>query len=434
MSIPSKVFEHILFKKLYEHCAEYLHVSQYGFRKNRSPIIQLITFLQKVYNGIESQQDIHILFTDFSKAFDRVDHGILLQKLHDIGVRGNLFEVLKSYLYGRSQRARIANELSKEILVTSGVPQGSILSPLLFLIFINDLPGKCEHIIPLLFADDAKFLSVGFSQNLAQKDLDVLLEWTKLNKLPFNMDKCNHMEIGKSQKQLKFGDELIQLVSVQSDLDLTISNDLKWNLHIDKACSKAIRVFHMIKRNVSNLNTEAKLNLYKSMVVPVILYGSPCYGMSKYVMSELENIQRRVVNWIKLGNESYKEKLYSLSILPLPMYVQINNLLLLSNMLSGRYASPMLKIPIYSSFSRHNLFQLKRPNRKILEEDFFFQTCRLADSLKIDLLNQIDLKKTLLNLFWRNFENYDERYKCSWRLACDCTLNNCRSKTSISNL
>ena len=248
------------------------------------------------------------------------------------------------------------------------------------------------------------------------------------------MDKCNHMEIGKSQKQLKFGDELIQMVSVQSDLGLTISNDLKWNLHIDKACSKAIRVFHMIKRNVSNLNTEAKLNLYKSMVVPVILYGSPFYGMSKYVMSELENIQRRVVNWIKLGNESYKEKLYSLSILPLPMYVQINNLLLLSKMLSGRYASPMLKIPIYSSFSRHNLFQLKRPNRKILEEDFFFQTCRLADSLKIDLLNQIDLKKTLLNLFWRNFENYDERYKCSWRLACDCTLNNCRSKTSISNL
>ena len=88
------------------------------------------------------------------------------------------------------------------------------------------------------------------------------------------MDKCNHMEIGKSQKQLKFGDELIQMVSVQSDLGLTISNDLKWNLHIDKACSKAIRVFHMIKRNVSNLNTEAKLNLYKSMVVPVILYGT----------------------------------------------------------------------------------------------------------------------------------------------------------------
>ena len=434
MSIPSKTFEHILFKKLYEHCAEYLHVSQYGFRKNRFPIIQLITFLQKVYNGIESQQEIDILFTDFSKAFDRVDHGILLQKLHDIGVRGNLFEVLKSYLYDSSQRVRIANELSIEIPVTSGVPQGSILSPMLFLIFINDLPGKCEHIIPLLFADDAKFLSVGLSQNMAQKDLDVLLEWTKLNQLPFNMDKCNHMKIGESEKQLKFGDELIQMVSVQSDLGLTISNDLKWNLHIGKACSKAIRVFHMIKRNVSNLNTEAKLNLYKSMVVPVILYGSPCYGMSKYVMSELEKIQRRVVNWIKLGNESYKKSYTLYQFYPYPCTSRSTIFSYFLKMLSGRYASPMLKLPIYSSFSRHNLFQLKRPNRKILEEDYFSQTCRLADSLKIDLLNQIDLKKTLLNLFWRNFENYDERYKCSWRLACDCTLNNCRSKTSISNL
>ena len=95
------------------------------------------------------------------------------------------------------------------------------------------------------------------------------------------------MEIGEIQKQFNFGDELLHRVSVQSDLGLMISKDLKWNLHLDKACSKAIRVFHMIKRNVSNLNTEAKLNLYKLCAVPVILHGCPCYGMSKYVISEL---------------------------------------------------------------------------------------------------------------------------------------------------
>ena len=431
LCIPSKIFEHMLFKPLYKHCEKYFHNSQYGFRKNLSPIIQLITFLQKVYEGIASRQEIDIIFTDFSKAFDKVDHAILLKKIHDIGIRGKLFKVLKSYISGRTQKVRVANELSEEFLVTSGVPQGSILSPLLFLIFINDLPNQCENIFSWLFADDAKFVSIGLPVPVIQNDLDAIQKWTDPNNLPFNKKKCRHMEIGDGQKQLKFGEEIIQKTSIKIDLGLIISDDMKWNEHIDMVCLKAIRVFYMIKRNVSNLTAKAKLNLYKSMIVPILLYGSPCYGMSKYVMSELESVQRRVVNWIKFGDESYKDKLSSISILPLPMYIQINNLLLLSKMLSGRYETPMLKIPVYTDFSRYSLFQLKRPNRKILEEDFFFQTCRLADALRLDLRDQIGLKKKLLQLFWREFKNYDQGNKCSWRLACDCTQNNCRNKTTI---
>ena len=98
--------------------------------KSLPPNIQLITFHQNVYNGIVSQQEIDIMFTGFFIDFDRPHHGTLLQKLHDLGVRENQFEVLKTYLSGRSQRVRLDNELSKEIPVTSGVPQGSILRPL----------------------------------------------------------------------------------------------------------------------------------------------------------------------------------------------------------------------------------------------------------------------------------------------------------------
>ena len=119
----------------------------------------------------------------------------------------------------------------------------------------------------------------------------------------------------------------IKEIGVEKDLGLTIPIDLNWNIYIDNACKKANRVFFMIIRNTNNLSRTAKLNLYKSMIVPVLTYASPCYGLSK---NELETIQKRVVKWIFPGTLEYKEKNAQLQILPLPMYIQINNILLLS--------------------------------------------------------------------------------------------------------
>ena len=128
-------------------------------------------------------------------------------------------------------------------------------------------------------------------------------------------------------------------------------------------------------------------------------------------------------------NKWYKDKLRSLSILPLPMYKQINNILLLSKLLSCRYDTSQLSLPSYSTLSRFVLFQPERP-KKILKT-FFNQSCRLADIFKIDLLNHSTLKKELLKIFWGNFHNYNKMNKCSWKLTCDCTLNNCRDKTKL---
>ena len=184
LATAGKFFEAIIFKRLYDHCSPLFSKSQFGFRKNRSTVLQLITFLQKVYKGIETNNDIDLIFTDFSKAFDKVDHGILFQKLYRIGIRGQIFNVLQSFITGRTQKVRVMNELSNEFKLSSGVPQGSLLSPLLFLIFINDLPDICNQMIPLLFADDAKFLSIGLKSENIQHDLNQLYEWTSLNKLP----------------------------------------------------------------------------------------------------------------------------------------------------------------------------------------------------------------------------------------------------------
>ena len=163
----------------------------------------------------------------------------------------------------------------------------------------------------------------------------------------------------------------------------------------------------------------------------LLVYGSPCYGLSKYNISQLENTQKRIVKWIIPRKDSYKEKLEKVPILPLPVYIQINNLLLLSKILGGRYDSQNLQLPIISSFSRLSMFQLDRPKNKTLENDFFHQTCRLSDFLRLNITNQTNLKKKVLTLFWQNFNNFTESDKCTWKMASDCTMNNCRSKTNI---
>ena len=171
-----------------------------------------------------------------------------------------------------------------EIKITSGVPQGSIIAPLLFLVFVNYLPSKCENLFPLMFADDAKFISIGTEPNLVQKDLNALLKWTETNYMPFKMDKCAHVSINSNENNFYFGNHVIEKKLTQSDLGLILSSDLKCDQHIEKACKKAIKIFFMSKRNVSNIYWTTKLNLYKLMIVPILVYGSPCYGLSKNIM------------------------------------------------------------------------------------------------------------------------------------------------------
>ena len=167
------------------------------------------------------------------------------------------------------------------------------------------------------------------------------------------------------------------------------------------------------------------------MIIPVILYASPCFDLNKYVMSELETIQRRAVKWICVDSVSYKENLKVLGILPLPMYVQLNKVLLLSKLILGLYEAFNLDIPYSTKFSHANLFQLRRRMKAKCKQNFMYQTCRLANVLRIDLREGIGLKQRLLKLFWSKFEQYNENDKCTCKLACDCTANNCRKRTVL---
>ena len=146
-----------------------------------------MVYLESIYKSIDSKEKIDIIYTDYEKAFDNVDHGILLTKLFNLGVRGKIIKLLQSYLIERTQRVRINSHFSESVMVTSGVPQGPLLASLFFVFYVNDLPETCRAVVPLLCADDAKFISVNKSSLICQMDLTRVMKWSEQHKLPLNV-------------------------------------------------------------------------------------------------------------------------------------------------------------------------------------------------------------------------------------------------------
>ena len=287
----------------------------------------MLVFFQVVYKALDKDQqsDVVAFYTDFSKAFEKVSHYLLLCKVASLSVNGCLLELLHDYLSDRKQIVRVDNVSSWPKDVTSGVPQGSLLGPLLFCIFINDLPEALAFSDSYLFADDLKFLSVNLTELQVQTDLKSLGKLVKKDRMALATDKCAKLTFrGKDTIFKLFGEPLKTEANVR-DLGITLTSDLTWNMHISKKVAKANGVLYLLRRNVSqSVGARIKLGLYKSLVLPILLYGIECFHLSKASMIILEKLQKRAVKWI-CGTGKYGQQLRFLNILPLHMHIQILN-------------------------------------------------------------------------------------------------------------
>ena len=379
LNIASKIFEKVLFIDLYKHLEPMLHNNQFGFRAKRSGIIQMLLYLDTIYSAISKNEEVDVIYTDFEKAFDQVDHGILIDKLYSLGIRGKILKLIYNYLTKRTQCVKIKDCLSQSFYVTSGVPQGSILGPLFFLVMINDLPSVCKHSTSFLYADDAKFLRISTLNADFQKDLNNIFTWTQQNQIAFNASKCTHLPVKRAtSSDFYFDSILIKKVSEEKDLGIIVKSDLGWTSHIKLRRGKALSTLCMLKRNPLPLNTKTKLNLFKSMVIPVLLYGSACYQLNVEEMKLLEGVQRNACKWIAT-DPNYKTSLQRLGILPLPMYIQLNNLLLLSKILNNHYDFNFSdRFPPKNDLAntRSRLFECTRPAKFVCEK--FLVSCKEA--------------------------------------------------------
>ena len=195
LCVLSKVFEKVMYDRLLEFLEihKLLFAGQFGFRKQHSSYIALMILIDKLISSLDKGEMVIGIFLDFSKAFDTVDHEILLQKLFHYGVRGCALDWFRSYLCGRKKYVTYNNESSNTKSINCGNPQGSILGPLLFLIYINDLSKVCTYTTPILFADDTNIFLNGLDiqqmQNTINKELLNISNWLKANKLSLNVKK-----------------------------------------------------------------------------------------------------------------------------------------------------------------------------------------------------------------------------------------------------
>ena len=307
-SVPCKLMEKLVRDIIVRHMTEnnLFSNTQHGFIKRKSCVTQLLEFLEDITQSIDNGDEVDVIYLDFCKAFDKVPHRRLLQKLYAYGIRGKVHAWVKEFLSGREQRVIVNGSQSTWINITSGIPQGSVLGPVLFLVFINDLPEVIKVLIKL-FADDAKLYSVVTSNvdNRAQFSLNRAVDWSKVWKMIFNIIKCHHLHIGKKFTETTYtmesdGQQVeLEKVKNEKDLGVIIDQNLTFRDHITSKVNIANRNVGIVFRTFTYIDQEMFLNLYKSIIRPHLEYAtpvwSPLYKKDKII---IENVQRRATKLV----------------------------------------------------------------------------------------------------------------------------------------
>jgi hypothetical protein len=240
--------------------------SQHGFRRNRSCVTNLLDFFNYMFEKYDENKSIDIIYLDFKKAFDKVPHQRLLLKLYAIGIRGKVYNWILNWLTNRQQRVVLHGICSDWNNVTSGVPQGSVLGPILFIIYVNDLEVDLISKIVKL-ADDTKLgLDVNHIEgiNAIQHDLNLLEDWSRKWQMDFNLEKCKVMHIGFKNPQASYTFMGAQLNStdLEKDLGIYISSNLKVNKQCVEAEKKAMKILRYIKRQFTYRTEEIVIPLF----------------------------------------------------------------------------------------------------------------------------------------------------------------------------
>ena len=311
-----KIFEKVIYSRLYNYCTakNIIYENQYGFRTHHSTSHAVNYSIDKIICNIENKNHVLGIFIDLSKAFDTISHDKLLYKLENYGIRGTPLSILNSYMKNRQQLTNFNGYKSSLESVTFGVPQGSVLGPLLFILYINDIINCSKRGHFVMFADDTNIFVNGNSEKevylKANELLDELNKYLHSNQLHINVEKClfmyfrprmNHQETMTCARSKKFGSDYqlfvngnkIKKTNKARYLGIIIDENLSWDMHLQHLEQKLNSAIITIKRIKKFIPKEHYAKLYHTLFLPHLTYGISAWGSSYYKLSKIFGIQKR---------------------------------------------------------------------------------------------------------------------------------------------
>ena len=308
LPVISKILERVVHCRLYSFLTRYniLYDSQYGFRNKHSTINAITEFTNDIMSSFDMKHTSLAVYLDLSKAFDTIDHSILLKKMEHYGIRGITLEWFKSYLNQRVQYVTYKSTNSKSLNIPCGVPQGSVLGPLLFILYSNDIPNSLKYSKSILFADDTTVYISGEDVTdlfrCLNHDLSKLNDWFKANKLSLNVNKTNYILFNKNTAVLPpdvclyIGTDKLEQVRCTKFLGLHIDDHLEWDIHINHCKSKVSSGIHAMNMAKNILSGKHLRIIYNSLVHPYLSYGNLLWGNSyKKYINKLEILQKKAI-------------------------------------------------------------------------------------------------------------------------------------------
>ena len=343
-SVPGKLMERIIQIAIVNHLQtnNLINHTQHGFLPRKSTVSNLIEYMDAVTKLIDSGKPVDSIYIDYAKCFDKISHRHLLFKISKYGIEGNVLLWITNWLQNRKQRVCLNGNSSSWTDVTSSVVQGSILGPILFTIFSNDIDSVLVTSFISRFADDSKVFakveSLDDYEDL-QSDLNNVYNWSTQWKMEINKDKCHVLHFGKNNKRMtyKFGDQDLESVEEEKDLGVLISCTGKPHLQCSKASKKGNQVLGQLCRNIISKDKVTFTRLYKTYVRPHLEYAVQVWNpWTAADIEKLEKVQRRATRQIPgIGKMKYEDRLKSLGLTTLQDRRKRGDLIELHKMLNG---------------------------------------------------------------------------------------------------